>query len=89
MAMKNLPVSRSFDEGKTVSTIFTGVYSMRSSASTGAGRLKQWWGRDVFHLTSDGKKTLCGRDCTEYGRLDEADADNVNCCERCASRAKE
>lgn len=46
-------------------------------------------GRDVFHIQKSGMATLCGRDCSEWIRMDarpaaEAKADK-DCCARCAA----
>ena len=60
--------------------------------SGGRGRDNHHWKRDPFHMTADGKITLCGRDCSEWLKMDdrpiaEAVADH-HCCARCAKKAE-
>lgn len=59
------------------------------AATRASGKGNQWWKRDVFHVQKSGMTTLCGRDCSEWLRLDsrpaaEAKA-NPDCCARCAA----
>lgn len=46
---------------------------------------------ELFHITSDRMKTLCGRDCSEWLTLDDKPLDdavsNGYCCSRCAKKA--
>jgi hypothetical protein len=50
----------------------------------------QWWLRDVFHASEDGKQTLCGRYATEWLKLDArpvAEAlEDRSLCSRCAKK---
>lgn len=61
----------------------------RPSVQKGA-KGNQWWRRDVYHMTADGRSTLCGRDCSDWLRLDcviVIPAVDADCCKRCAARA--
>lgn len=64
------------------------VCSNTVRASTQTQRGNQWWRREVHHLSSGGKFTLCGRDCTDWlvmrEHATEQDADSNECCKRCA-----
>jgi hypothetical protein len=71
----------------------TSTYKPRPSVARGRGFYKTGeavWGRDVFHIQKSGMTTLCGRDCSEWMRMDprpaaEAKADK-DCCARCAAQ---
>lgn len=44
----------------------------------------------TFHLTSDGKRTWCGRDCSEWLRMGEAEDHEFSSayiCTRCSTAA--
>ena len=52
----------------------------------------EWWRRSVHHLTEDGARTLCGRDCTEWLTMDVSIEDAIksqHLCERCRKRTQE
>jgi hypothetical protein len=60
----------------------------RPSVQKGA-KGNQWWKREAFHVQRSGMKTLCGRDCSEWLRMEPREAgaakDDPNCCSRCAA----
>lgn len=45
------------------------------------------WGRDPYHLLGEGKRTLCGRDCSEWLTIGPLESIDSDCCIRCASRS--
>lgn len=46
----------------------------------------QWWRREVYHLTSDKAKTLCGRACHEWSSFQMTEIDR-HCCKICERRS--
>lgn len=73
--------------------MFKLVCSHKTRARTGSGgRDNQHWKRDPFHLSRGDGLTLCGRDCSEWLKMDdrpirEAISD-PNCCSRCWKKAE-
>lgn len=62
----------------------------RPSTRTG-GKGNHWWARDVFHVSNDGRVTLCGRDCTEWLVISEQGnarevAGRTDCCAPCSRK---
>lgn len=62
----------------------------RPSVQKGA-KGHQWWLRDIFHLVDlSTRKALCGRDASEWLKIDDLAAqtaiENTHCCTRCAGR---
>lgn len=60
----------------------------RPSVHNGA-KGSQWWKRDVFHVQQTGTSTLCGRDCSDWLRMEPREARSAesdpNCCIKCAA----
>jgi hypothetical protein len=46
----------------------------------------QWWLREVYHLEGANKRTLCGRDSSDYLTVGEMDDLDDNCCVRCRAK---
>ena len=70
------------------------VCSNKPRASTRtSGKGNQWWKRDTYHAAKSGMTTFCGRDASEWIRMDrkptaEAMADR-DFCQRCAAILKQ
>ncbi len=67
---------------------FQTVCSAKRRAPTQSVRGHQWWARDVYHLRMDEEHvTLCGRDCSEWLMIGDADLGgcltDTNICKRC------
>jgi hypothetical protein len=64
----------------------------RASVQNNRSKGHEWWAREPFHIQKSGIATLCGRDCSEWLRLDPRDAQEAledrNCCRRCAAKLK-
>lgn len=50
------------------------------------GKGHQWWRREVYHLTDDKQRTLCGIDCSEWLTIGEPPEDDRDCCARCRTK---
>lgn len=52
----------------------------------------QWWSRDVYHVQHSDMTTLCGRDCSDWLRMEPREAAEVledhHLCRRCADKLK-
>jgi hypothetical protein len=44
------------------------------------------WGRDPYHVLGEGKRTLCGRDASEWCTIGPIDSIDSDCCVRCAAK---
>lgn len=60
-------------------------------STTTSGKGNHWWAREVFHVSNDGRVTLCGRDCTDWLVIrEQANAQEVaarsECCAPCSRK---
>lgn len=51
------------------------------------GKGSQWWTRDVYHIQGEAKRTLCGRDASEWLTIGPIAGTDNDCCARCARKA--
>lgn len=42
-----------------------------------------WWKRDPYHLSEDGKLTLCGRKVEDWSEIDPPRNHGSDCCKGC------
>ena len=64
-----------------------GICSARPTPSVQGGSKfgHQYWKKDVWHIQADNKKTLCGRDASNYLTIGPVEPDQ-HLCDRCRKK---